>query len=95
VVQEFFNVALRKMAVPMRQQDAEIYLRQVFMPLMRVTFSQELCAGALQVFSRFNLSWYDSLIVAAAQLAQCQVLYSEDMQHGQSFGSLRVVNPFL
>lgn len=95
VVQEFFNVALRKMAAPMRQQDAEIYLRQVFMPLMRVTFSQELCTGALQIFSRFSLSWYDSLIVAAAQQTQCEVLYSEDMQHGQSFGSLRIINPFL
>ena len=35
------------------------------------------------------------LIVCAARSAGCTVLYSEDLQHGQRFGSLRVVNPFL
>jgi len=95
VVQEFFNVALRKMTVPMQLQDADLYLRQVFTPLLRVTFTPELCAEAFRLFSRFSLSWYDSLIVAAAQQAQCEVLYTEDLQHGQAFGSLRVVNPFL
>lgn len=95
VVQEFFNVALRKMAVPMLPQDAHRYLRRVFLPLLRVTFTPELCAEALKLFSRFSLSWYDSLIVAAAQQAQCEVLYTEDLQHGQAFGSLRVANPFI
>ena len=45
---------------------------------------------------RYALSHWDSLIVAAAPLAKCDTLYSEDMQHGQIFdGRLTVVNPFL
>lgn len=41
-----------------------------------------------------GLSFYDALIVAAAQSAGCTVLWSEDMQDGREFGALRVVNPF-
>ena len=44
--------------------------------------------------TRYQLSHWDSLIVAAATLAQCETLYSEDLQHGQVVGTVRVVNPF-
>jgi predicted nucleic acid-binding protein len=40
------------------------------------------------------LSHWDGLIVAAATLAQCETLCSEDMQHGQVIGTVKVVNPF-
>ncbi len=38
---------------------------------------------------------YDSLIVSAAIQAGCDRLYTEDLQHGQKFAGLQVVNPFL
>lgn len=41
------------------------------------------------------LSFYDALIVASAIGSGCDVLYSEDMQHGRSIGGLAIVNPFL
>lgn len=42
-----------------------------------------------------QLSWYDALIVAAAQRVEAESLYSEDMQHGRRYDdALRVVNPF-
>lgn len=41
-----------------------------------------------------KLSFWDSLIVEAAIAAQCTRLYTEDLQHGRTFGSLTVVNPF-
>ena len=44
---------------------------------------------------RYSLSWWDSLIVAAAQVAQCTVLLTEDLQHGELFDAVRVVNPFV
>jgi len=44
--------------------------------------------------TRYQLSHWDSLIVAAATLAQCETLYSEDLQHGQVVGTVKVVNPF-
>jgi predicted nucleic acid-binding protein len=95
VVQEFFNVALRRFAKPMPVADAEQYLSTVFRPLLAVHSSQALCAEALRLCDRFHLSWYDSLIIAAAIEGQCKVLYSEDLQSGQQFGSLVIKNPFL
>ncbi len=94
VIQEFFNVALRRFAVPMAVSDAEQYLSTVFRPLCAVQSSQGLYAEAIQLNSRFGLSWYDSVIVAAALEAECAVLYSEDFQSGQTFGPLKVANPF-
>ncbi len=41
-----------------------------------------------------GLSVYDALIVAAAHDAGCERLFSEDLQHGQKFGTLTVENPF-
>src|SRR5271167_4402238 len=49
---------------------------------------------ALRISSRFELPWYDSLVVASALEAQCDLLYSEDFQHGQQFGNLRISNPY-
>lgn len=42
-----------------------------------------------------RISHWDALILAAADIAECDVLYSEDMQHGQKIGKLTIVNPFL
>ena len=95
VVQEFFNVALRRFAQPMKAVEAEQYLRTVFTPLLGVHSSQALYLAALDLESRHHLSWYDSLIVASAIQAQCGLLLSEDLQHGRKFGDLRIENPFL
>ena len=57
-----------------------------------ITLSTYRLAQALA--TRYQLSHWDGLIVAAATLAQCETLYSEDMQHGQVIGAVKVVNPF-
>ena len=95
VVQEFFNVALRRFVQPMTFVDAEQYLSTTFRPLLAVHSSHALYGEALRIGTRFKLSWYDSLIIASAIEGQCEVLYSEDLQHGQEFGNLQVSNPFL
>ena len=94
VVQEFLNVALRRFAQPMTTAEAEQYLSTVFRPLLVVHSSQALYSEALRLNDKHCLNWYDSLIVAAAIEGQCDVLYSEDLQHGQRFGGLQVENPF-
>lgn len=95
VVQEFFNVALRRFAQPMSGADAEQYLSTTFRPLLAVHSSDGLYSRALQLAREHSLSWYDSLIVASAIEGRCGVLYSEDLQHGQRFGGLRIENPFV
>ena len=95
VVQEFFNVALRRFAEPMSNADAEQYLGTVFRPLLAVHSTLGLYQEALAIHQRYRLNWFDGLIVAAAVAAECDVLYSEDLQDGQKFGGLRVENPFV
>jgi predicted nucleic acid-binding protein len=50
--------------------------------------------NALELRSMFSLSYWDSLIVAAALEAGCHTLISEDMQHQQQIDGLRIINPF-
>jgi predicted nucleic acid-binding protein len=95
VVQEFFHVALTRFPKPLAPVEAEQYLNDVFRPLLAVHSSLALFADAFSIPAGKKLSWYDSLIVAAAIQARCDVLYTEDLQHGQRFGNLQVVNPFL
>jgi predicted nucleic acid-binding protein len=79
----------------MSHVDRDDYLERVFRPMLKVHSSMGLYSEALRLHSTHKISWYDSLIICAAREAGCAILYSEDLQHGQRFGSLRVVNPFL
>lgn len=95
VVQEFFSVALRRFNPPMSPAEAEQVLAVTFRPLLAVHSSYPLYGRALELSRRYSLSWYDSLIVAAAIEGSCGILYSEDLQHGQKFDSVIVRNPFV
>lgn len=59
---------------------------------------QALDVGVLErgreVESRYRLGWWDSLIVAAAQIQGCALLLSEDLQDGAQYGTVAVRNPF-
>ena len=50
---------------------------------------------AVQISDRFQTSHFDAQILAAAKRMGCATLYSEDLNHGQDYGGVRVVNPFL
>ena len=92
VLQEFVNVALRKLRLP----PALIRYRLAFYRRFEmVPASPELMAGALDLHVLHGISFYDALIVQAAIASGCQQLLSEDLQHGAVFGGVRIVNPFL
>jgi len=55
----------------------------------------ELVHAALRSRDRFKLSYWDAAIVEAARLLGCTVLLSEDLSHGQDFGGVITLNPFL
>lgn len=48
---------------------------------------------ALDIEARFQISFWDALVVQAAQASGAEILYSEDLSDGQSYGSVRVINP--
>ena len=94
VVQETLNVLMRKLKVIARAEDAELFMQHTLVPLWRVQPSLALYTSALSIQQRLGFAFYDSLVVAAALEAGCRRLLSEDLQHGQRIGKLRVENPF-
>lgn len=95
VEQEFFNVAFRRFHRRMTALEAEALHETLFGKLPSIGSSQELLLSGVRLKDRYQLVWYDALIVAAALQARCSILCSEDFQAGQVFeGSLTVVNPF-
>ncbi len=57
--------------------------------------THDLFLNGLQARTRWQLSLWDAMIVAAAEQAGATILYTEDLNHGQSYGRVRAINPFL
>ena len=95
VVQEFCNVACKAKRLQLPHERILAYVNLVLQPMNQVAPSPALIESALRLRSEHGFSFYDSLIIASATQAKCQVLYSEDMQHLQRVGNLQIVNPFL
>ena len=93
VLAEFYRGATQKLRPPLQPQKAENYVRTLF-AWNPVSIDADVLDAAWRAQERFKLSWWDALIVAAAQRVGCRTLLSEDFQAGQQFGDLTVVNPF-
>lgn len=94
VVQEFANVALNKFKTRPSYDELKTFMDQILKPLCQHFPSFEFYERALTLLQPYNLSFYDSLIVQAASDLGCKTLYSEDLQNGQTYGDVKVVNPF-
>jgi len=93
VLSEFFVTMTQKVKPPMTPADAKKEL--ILLSTMRtVDIDATLVVRAVGIKERWQLSYWDSLIIAAAERAQCRQVYSEDMSHGQLYGSVTVRNPF-
>jgi predicted nucleic acid-binding protein len=62
-------------------------------PVLAVT--EAVFWAALQIKDRYRISYWDSTIIAAAVELGCHTVYSEDLNHGQSYAGVRVINPFI
>ncbi|MEQ7153671.1 PIN domain-containing protein [Brevundimonas aurifodinae] len=94
VLAEFYNNATRKGAPPLSSVKAREWVRVVAMKPCQPITSDVVVAG-IDHARRYQLSYWDGAIIAAAERIGARVLYSEDLNHGQTYGSVRVENPFL
>jgi predicted nucleic acid-binding protein len=94
VVQETLNVITRKLKVPVRLEDAHQFLDQILVPLWKINPNRVLYQRGLEIQTRYQLGFYDSLIIAASLQAGCKTLFSEDLQHGQQIETLIIQDPF-
>jgi predicted nucleic acid-binding protein len=94
VLQEFYAVATAKLVVPMDPAEArEIVDLYSAWPIVVITPS--LILNASRLHEGGGIAFWDALIVEAARLAGADRLLTEDLQHGQLLGGVRIENPFL
>lgn len=60
-----------------------------------VSVDEAYVRGGLECARRYRISFYDAALLAAAERLGAPVFYSEDLGHGQQYGAVRVVNPFM
>jgi predicted nucleic acid-binding protein len=94
VIQEFAVNLQRRMSVTLKMPEVRRRI-EYFLDWEIVINVPSSTLGALEVQERYQLSFWDAMIVQAAESAGCEVLYSEDLSHGQKYGGVLVVNPFL
>jgi predicted nucleic acid-binding protein len=91
VLQEFC-VSARRRGVELPVDEVRRLL-QSFLSWEIVVNTGQSVLGALEIEARYKIPFWDALIVHAAQASGSDILYSEDLNDGQTYGSVRVVNP--
>ena len=93
VLDEIANVARRKMGLSWSATHSFLSLIRGLLPVQPITV--QVHEAGISLAERYQLSVYDAMIAASALDAECDTLWSEDMQDGMVLdGKLRVVNPF-
>ncbi len=93
VLQEFFVTVTRKIAKPLTP-DAAVALLDEFRCFPVVATDYPLIVAGVETSVRFGISYWDGTIIAAAESLGARILYTEDLNHGQHYGSVQAVNPF-
>ncbi len=93
VLSEFFVAVTKKIQVKMKVQHA---LKEIVLlnSIEIVDIDYNLVLQGIHISEKYSLSFWDSLIVAAADKARCNIIYSEDLNPNQIIGSVIVHNPF-
>jgi predicted nucleic acid-binding protein len=91
VLQEFFFAATKRRPEVVEKIRAEVRNLLAWHP---VSIDPPLLELAWKIQDRYHLSFWDSLIVAAAKAASCRWLLTEDLQAGQTIDGITVINPF-
>jgi predicted nucleic acid-binding protein len=93
VMQEYFAVAYTRerlgISLEVALENLEWLARRTTLPI-----TPNLVLRATRAAKRYKISYWDAAIISAAEELGCHTLYSEDLNSGQDYGGIRVVNPF-
>jgi predicted nucleic acid-binding protein len=93
VLQEFFVTVVRKALRPLSAAQALEWIEQwAAFPCQPI--DRELVQIAVGISERFTISYWDAAILDAAEALGSRIVYSEDLNDGQQYGEVRVINPF-
>ena len=91
VLQEYCNVAIKKLKLPAQHIRAQLDMYEQF-EIIQVT--PAVIRAGLDLHQTRSVSFFDAIILASAQIAGCDLLYSEDLNTGETIGGVRIINPF-
>lgn len=94
VLQEFFVTVTRKIPHPLSPEDALVIVGQ-YLNWRVVENTGDLLLASIRLASTLKVSFWDALILQAAQVEHCDRIWTEDLNHGQKVGDLTILNPFL
>ena len=92
VIQEFYAAATRKLLLPKATVRT---LTESLFELPLVIVNPVHIRAAMDHESRYQVSFWDGLILAAAEASGAEVVYTEDLNDGQQYGAVKVCNPFV
>ena len=92
ILQEFYNVITKKMNCPKDKAKELVKMFSELFPVTQVTVP--LILKAIDISIKDGFSFWDSLILSAANDTGCILVYSEDMNNGQIICGTKVLNPF-
>jgi predicted nucleic acid-binding protein len=94
VIQEFYAAGTRKPDKPLTPTEALDWIERLErQPCVMIDLA--LIRTAIAIAQRYRIAYWDGAILAAAERLGAEIVYTEDLNHGQSYGSVRVINPFL
>ena len=93
VLQEFYVIVTQKLKPGLDREAARRDVRSL-LSWHPVATDERVIEGAWVIQDRYKISWWDALIVSAAQVTNCRFLLSEDLPEGQHLGNVQIVNPF-
>lgn len=91
---EFYNAVVIRAVVPMSLAEVDAWIERLAAFPFTVVDAHIVRAGIL-LSRRYGIGYYDAALLAAADGLNAPIFYSEDLNHGQFYGSVRAVNPFL
>lgn len=93
VLQELYVTLTSKLPRTLAPADARTVVRSLF-AWEPVGIDRTTLEGAWRLQESYSLSWWDALIVAAAQMLDCRYLLTEDLSHDQTLDGVTVIDPF-
>lgn len=93
VLGEFAATLLHELSPPARPEDV-IALLDTLAPIKLVALDGDIVRRAVEARSVYGVHFYDGMIVAAAERAKCERIWSEDLNAGQEYFGVKVANPF-
>lgn len=94
VIQEFYVTVTRKIKKPLQPDEALAYI--VHMETFpSVPVDAGLITEGIRNSVKYQISYWDGAILAAAGRLGSRIVYSEDLNHNQQYGKVKVVNPFI